>query len=91
MIFGASSRSRCSSADTLRQAQRVGQEAGAASGSGAPTMTLSSTVMVRNSARFWKVRPMPSAAMPCVGVAVIDWPSNRMSPRLVLVEAAAGS
>ena len=29
----------------------------------APTITLSRTDMVPNSARFWKVRPMPSRAM----------------------------
>ena len=34
-----------------------------------PTMMFSRTVMVRNSARFWKVRPMPSAAMRCTGTS----------------------
>ena len=34
----------------------------------APTITLSSTLMLRNSARFWKVRPMPSAAMRWRGI-----------------------
>ena len=32
-----------------------------------PTRTLSSTDMVRNSARFWNVRPMPMSAMRCGG------------------------
>ncbi len=36
--------------------------------------------MVRNIARFWKVRPMPRPAIWCVGVLVIDLPSKRMSP-----------
>ena len=36
--------------------------------------------IVRNIARFWKVRPMPSCEISCVGVLVIDLPSNWMSP-----------
>ena len=36
--------------------------------------------MVRNSARFWKVRPMPAAAMRCRGTASKGWPSNTISP-----------
>jgi len=38
--------------------------------------------MVRNSARFWNVRPMPSVAMPCAGVMVSDRPLNRIVPSL---------
>jgi hypothetical protein len=36
--------------------------------------------MVPNSARFWKVRPMPSAAMPWAGVSSSERPSNWMLP-----------
>ena len=46
----------------------------------APTMTLSSTLMVRNSARFWNVRPMPSAAMRWRGMLQQRWPSNEIEP-----------
>ena len=35
----------------------------------APIITLSSTVMVWNSARFWKVRPMPKRGMAWAGWA----------------------
>ena len=35
----------------------------------APTITFSSTVMPGHSARFWKVRTMPSLAIPCGGSA----------------------
>ena len=45
-----------------------------------PTRTLSSTDMVRNSARFWNVRPMPISAMRCGGRSRMLRPSNRMSP-----------
>ena len=38
---------------------------------------------VRNSARFWNVRPMPSAAMPCARRArASDRPSKRIAPSL---------
>ena len=47
-------------------------------------MTFCHTLMVRKSARFWNVRPMPSAAMRCGAVAVSGWPSNRMLPSLKL-------
>ena len=42
--------------------------------------TLSSTDMVRNSARFWKVRPMPISAIRCGGRSRIERPSNTISP-----------
>jgi hypothetical protein len=38
--------------------------------------------MVRNSARFWKVRPMPIAAMPYAGVPSNERPSKTMLPSL---------
>ena len=45
-------------------------------------MTFSRTLMVRNRARFWNVRPMPSAAMPCGGVSSSDRPSKAIRPSL---------
>ena len=46
-----------------------------------PTRTLSSTVMVRNSARFWNVRPMPIMP-PCGAAAKREMlrPAKTMSP-----------
>jgi hypothetical protein len=43
---------------------------------------LSRTLIVRNSARFWNVRPMPSEAIPCGGVSSSDRPSNAIRPSL---------
>ena len=47
-----------------------------------PTLTLSSTVRLGNSATFWKVRPMPISAILCGGRVRMLWPSIRMSPVL---------
>src|SRR2546428_623634 len=45
-----------------------------------PTMTFWSTVSVGKSARFWNVRPMPSAAMRWADSPRIGRPSKRTSP-----------
>src|SRR5579859_3372753 len=44
-----------------------------------PTMMFSSTLMVRKSARFWKVRPIPSAATRCRGTRASGWPAKTIS------------
>ena len=54
----------------------------------APTSTLSRTVRVRNSATFWKVRPMPRPAMRWRGIPVSDRPSNSDVASRVAVDAA---
>ena len=46
----------------------------------APIMTFSLTVIVRNRARFWNVRPTPSAAMRCRGCSDKRCPSKWMDP-----------
>ena len=46
----------------------------------APVMTFCRTVSDGKSARFWKVRPMPSPAMRCGGSSRIDCPWNWMLP-----------
>jgi Ca2+-binding EF-hand superfamily protein len=51
-------------------------------------MTLSRTVSVRNIARFWKVRPMPSAGDAVLRRVRQRRPSNRMSPAWWAVQAA---
>ena len=47
-----------------------------------PTITLSSTLILANSATFWKVRPMPRAAMRWRGICSSAWPSNDTEPLL---------
>ncbi len=47
-----------------------------------PTITFCSTVMLGNSARFWKVRPMPSAATWWGVFLMMDFPSKSRSPLL---------
>ena len=79
MILRARSRRLCSSADTLGRRSALARKP-ADERQCAPTITFSRTGIVRNIARFWKVRPMPMPAIWCVGVLVIDLPSNRMSP-----------
>ena len=55
----------------------------------APTRMLSRTVMVGNNARFWNVRPMPSAAMRCRGSAARSaLPRSRISPAVAAVDVA---
>ena len=46
------------------QAQRVADEVAAGAGMGADPDVVEHRQMRRNSARFWKVRPMPISAMP---------------------------
>ena len=46
----------------------------------APTLTLSSTDMRPNKARFWKVRLMPRSTIRCGGVLSMLRPPNRISP-----------
>ena len=54
----------------------------------APTITFSSSVIVGNSARFWNVRAMPSAAIPCAGTSSRSWPSKSHTSGGRLVDAA---
>ncbi len=79
MISAARSRSRRSSAPTLGRRSALARKP-ERERAWAPTITLSRTGMVRNMARFWKVRPRPSSAMPWLGSSPIDRPSNRISP-----------
>ena len=44
-------------------------------------LVVSSTVIVRNSARFWNVRPMPSAAMRWRGTRASACSPKKISPR----------
>src|SRR4051812_47099755 len=46
-----------------------------------PTITLSVTVMVLNSPRCWKVRPIPARAMSWRGMSSSDRPSRSIDPR----------
>ena len=62
------------------KAERIAEEAARARRSGAPTMTFSSTVMVRKSARFWNVRPIPARAIAWGERVRREAPSKRMSP-----------
>ena len=53
----------------------------------APTRTLSRVVMVANSATFWNVRAMPSAAISWRAKLASGRPSNRIVPECGIVEA----
>ena len=81
-------RSACSSR-RAQGAERVAEESRCGRADGCRPRTLSSTDMVRNSARFWNVRPMPMLgdAVRRRGRGCVR-PSNRMSPRGRRVEAA---
>ena len=83
----AGARAPSSPRRTQGKPQRVADDSRCGSANGRRSSRSRARSGAGNSARFWKVRPMPSSAMRWAGRSRIERPSNRMSPAARRVEA----